>query len=106
MTDGGMTMMTTGPSTMVSSLVCLSCSHFSLDLILFSLSAQTGGVDANRQHVKVFTKTDSAGPAAMFLVVLEVCCIVNCKTWVSSPFVISRVWFTLLVPFSQQQHCT
>jgi len=32
---------------------------------------QTAGLDANRHRVKVFTKTDSAGPAAMFLVVLE-----------------------------------
>ena len=32
---------------------------------------QTKGLEANRHRVKVFNKTDSAGPAAMFLVVLE-----------------------------------
>jgi len=32
---------------------------------------QAKGLEANRHRVKVFTKTDSAGPAAMFLVVLE-----------------------------------
>lgn len=32
---------------------------------------QTAGLEANRHRVKVFTKTDSTGPAAMFLVVLE-----------------------------------
>lgn len=32
---------------------------------------QTKGLEANRHRVKVFTQTDSAGPAAMFLVVLE-----------------------------------
>lgn len=32
---------------------------------------QTKGLEANRHRVKVFNKADSAGPAAMFLVVLE-----------------------------------
>jgi len=32
---------------------------------------QTKGLEANRHRVKVFNKTDGAGPAAMFLVVLE-----------------------------------
>jgi len=32
---------------------------------------QTKGLTHNRDHVKVFTKNDSPGPAAMFLVVLE-----------------------------------
>ena len=32
---------------------------------------QTKGLEANRHRVKVFNKSDSAGPAAMFLVVLE-----------------------------------
>lgn len=32
---------------------------------------QTKGLEANRHRVKVFNKVDSAGPAAMFLVVLE-----------------------------------
>jgi hypothetical protein len=32
---------------------------------------QTKGLEANRHRVRVFHKTDSAGPAAMFLVVLE-----------------------------------
>jgi hypothetical protein len=33
--------------------------------------SQPLGVEANRHRVKVFNKTDTAGPAAMFLVVLE-----------------------------------
>jgi len=32
---------------------------------------QTKGLEANRHRVKVFNKSDNAGPAAMFLVVLE-----------------------------------
>jgi hypothetical protein len=32
---------------------------------------QTKGLEANRHRVKVFNKADSAGTAAMFLVVLE-----------------------------------
>ncbi len=36
-----------------------------------TITDQTKGLEANRHRVKVFNKTDSAGPAAMFLVVLE-----------------------------------
>ena len=32
---------------------------------------QTKGLEANRHRVKVYTRVDSTGPAAMFLVVLE-----------------------------------
>ena len=39
--------------------------------MFYELLDQNLGLDANRHRVKVFHRTDSAGPAAMFLVVLE-----------------------------------